>query len=134
MALTIGDLARRSGVSVAAIRYYESLGLLPPSFRRSNGHREFSMENLSNLALVKSLRDAGMSLKEVQNFMSARQSATAPCNELADLATQKATLIRRKILALRQAEERLKAFACACSEACLQTPARNCGQVSLLSS
>lgn len=130
----IGKLALKSGISIAAIRYYESLGLLSGIDRKANGHREFTAENLDTLTLIKSLREAGMTLKEVQDFVGVKQNSAAPCNELAVLAAQKAVLIRRKIIALRQAAERLKAFSLACNAVCDQFPASNCLQVSLLNS
>ena len=134
MGVNIGYLARKSGISIAAIRYYESLGLLSGIDRKANGHREFTAENFNTLTLIKSLREAGMTLKEVQGFVGVQQNPLAPCDELAVLAAQKAMLIHRKITALRQAEERLKAFSLACNAACTQIPASNCRQVSLLNS
>ncbi len=75
-----------------------------------------------------------MTLTEVRGFVSMRRNSTTACNELAVFAAQKAVLIRRKITALRQAEERLKAFSLACNAACSQILAINCMQISLLNS
>lgn len=132
MAISIGHLAKKSGVSVAAIRYYQSLGLLPGAARLGNGHRDFNPQNLESLLLIKSLRDTGMSLKEVRIFLGVRHDKAATCAKLASLAHQRATIIRQKILSLRQAEERLKAFASTCNEACRNVSAGNCGNLSLL--
>ena len=132
MGMSIGQLAQKSGISIAAIRYYESLGLLSGIDRKANGHREFSGETLAALTLIKSLRAAGLSLKEVKAFLAVRGDKKSPCSDLAALAEQKATVIRAKILLLRQAEERLKTFAIACNHTCNQVSAIQCLQVSAL--
>ena len=132
MAISIGQLAKKSGVSIAAIRYYEGLGLLPAVDRKANGHREFSGEALVTLKIIRALRQAGLALSDVQKFMSIRADRKAPCSDLADLARNNAALIREKILLLRQAEERLRTFAVECSENCRKKSAAACGQVATI--
>ena len=132
MTTSIGHLAKKSGVSIAAIRYYESLGLLPAADRKANGHREFSSEALAALKIVRALREAGLTLSDVQKFISILADRNAPCSDLADLARNNAALIREKILLLRQAEERLRTFAVECSENCRKKSAAACGQVATI--
>ena len=128
MGISIGQLAQKTGISIAAIRYYESLGLLSGIDRKANGHREFSGETLAALTLIKSLREAGLSLKDVKAFLALREDRNAPCADLAALALQKAAKIREKVIQLRQAEERLKGFAVQCSVNCKEDLASTCSQ------
>lgn len=57
--LTIGAVARRAGCSIATIRYYEDIGLLPPPARRTGGHRYYVDSDLSRIAFIRRCREAG---------------------------------------------------------------------------
>jgi MerR family transcriptional regulator, redox-sensitive transcriptional activator SoxR len=68
--ITIGEVARRAGVRPSAIRYYESIGLLPRAPRVS-GQRRFSTEALRTLAVIRSAQWAGLDLGEIRELLSA---------------------------------------------------------------
>jgi arsenate reductase len=59
--MTISALARRAGLSPSGVRWYESVGILPPPLRRENGYRQYSDADLSRLTLVLTLRRLGLS-------------------------------------------------------------------------
>lgn len=63
--LTIGEFARRAGIQTSAIRYYESVGLLPPP-RRVNGRRYYDPGMLQQLGLIQLARQAGFRISELQ--------------------------------------------------------------------
>lgn len=63
--LTIGEVARRAGVQTSAIRYYESVGLLPPP-KRINGRRRYDEQVLQRLGLIQLVRGAGFGISEMQ--------------------------------------------------------------------
>lgn len=54
--LTIGELARRTGMSAKAIRHYESIGLLPCPLRQANGYRRYGMADVNRLLLLRHIR------------------------------------------------------------------------------
>lgn len=58
--MTISELAERAGIAPSAVRWYESVGILPPATRRPNGYREYVEEDLARLRLVVSLRRLGV--------------------------------------------------------------------------
>src|SRR3954454_6930057 len=62
--LTIGELARRSGMAPSALRYYEELGLITSS-RTSSGRRRFERGTLRRLAFVRAGRNVGLTLEEI---------------------------------------------------------------------
>ncbi len=64
--LKVGELARRTGVSVRTLHHYDEIGLLRPSGRTPTGHRLYGAEDLARLQQVKSLRQLGLSLDEVR--------------------------------------------------------------------
>lgn len=63
-ALLIGELAKRAGVATSAIRYYESIGLLPEPYRVS-GQRRYGQETLKRLEFIAAAQRAGFTLREI---------------------------------------------------------------------
>ncbi len=64
--LKVGELARRTGMSVRTLHHYDEIGLLRPSHRTPTGHRLYGAEDLARLQQVTSLRQLGLSLDEVR--------------------------------------------------------------------
>jgi len=69
--LSIGDLARRTGVAVTALRYYDELGLVRPETRAS-GQRRYAESAVQGVGVVLFLRDVGFSLAEITELTAAR--------------------------------------------------------------
>ena len=68
MSLPIGEVARRSGLSPDALRYYEREGLLPAPERTAGGARRYDESALDQLAVITSLRAVGFSLAQVRDL------------------------------------------------------------------
>ena len=67
--LSIGQLARRSGVSVKTIRFYSDAGLLPPQ-RSSAGHRRYDSTDLARLTLIRNLRSLDVGLDMIGEILA----------------------------------------------------------------
>ena len=65
----VGELARRTGLSVRALRYYDEIGLLSPSCRTEGGHRLYAAGDVVRLQRIKSLRALGFTLREVREYL-----------------------------------------------------------------
>jgi MerR family redox-sensitive transcriptional activator SoxR len=63
-ALLIGELAKRAGVATSAIRYYESIGLMPEPYRVS-GQRRYGDDALARLGFIAAAQNAGLTLAEI---------------------------------------------------------------------
>lgn len=63
--LKVAAVARRTGLSVRTLHYYEEIGLVSPSGRTPSGHRLYSMADVQMLQLIRSLRQLGMGLAEI---------------------------------------------------------------------
>ncbi|GAA4199314.1 helix-turn-helix domain-containing protein [Actinocatenispora rupis] len=70
MDLTIGELARRTGMSVKTIRAYSDRGIVPPARRTTTGHRRYGEEAVARLALVRTLRELGVDLATVRRVVA----------------------------------------------------------------
>ncbi|QIZ35573.1 MerR family transcriptional regulator [Saccharopolyspora sp. ASAGF58] len=67
---TIGELARRTGLSVKTIRFYSDSGVVPPTDRTAAGYRRYDVTAIGRLELVRTLRELGAGLDEVQRFLA----------------------------------------------------------------
>jgi len=86
--LTIGEVARRAGVSPSAIRYYESVGLVEPE-RRSGGRRLYGELAVERLALISFAKDAGFTLDEIRQLIAGFPEETPAGARWTELATSK---------------------------------------------
>jgi DNA-binding transcriptional MerR regulator len=68
-ALKVGELARRTGVTVRALHHYDEIGLLKPSLRTESGHRLYDADDIARLQKIISLRELGFSLEETQSCL-----------------------------------------------------------------
>jgi len=66
----VGELARRTGVSVRTLHHYDEIGLLSPSQRTAAGYRLYTGADVIRLQQIKSLRNLGFSLEEIRRFLS----------------------------------------------------------------
>jgi DNA-binding transcriptional MerR regulator len=80
--LTIGELARRTGVTASALRYYEEVGLLPPPARVS-GQRRYPESAARVVGTILLYSDAGFTLAEQKALMASREGAGGEWSRLA---------------------------------------------------
>ncbi len=86
--LTIGEVARRAGVRTSALRYYESIGLLPAA-RRVNGRRRYDPDAVRMLAVIHLAQQAGFSMAEIQTLFHGFAAETPPGERWRPLAEHK---------------------------------------------
>ncbi|MCA1992222.1 MAG: heavy metal-responsive transcriptional regulator [Coleofasciculus sp. S288] len=99
--LKIGEVASQSGLPVKTIRYYDELGLLVPTTRRSeSGYRLFSSEVLNRLAFIKRAQSLGLSLSEIQELLEIHDSGQLPCDALKQHLLLKIEAITEQIQSL----------------------------------
>jgi MerR family transcriptional regulator, thiopeptide resistance regulator len=70
----IGELAKRTGLSIRALRHYDEIGLLVPSERSFSGYRLYSDSDLQRLYRIVALRQLGMSLEEIARVLDGAES------------------------------------------------------------
>lgn len=87
--LTLGHLARASGLARSSLLHYEALGLLQPQSRSEAGYRLYGEEELRRLQTIRHYRQAGLSLQEIGMLLQQRLAADGP-----------AALLEKRLLAL----------------------------------
>ena len=86
--LTIGQVAKRAGLNVSAIRYYEAQGLLPEA-RRVSGQRRYSEDVFARLGVIDVAKRAGFSLDDVRTLLSSGDAGEPAHAGLRQLAERK---------------------------------------------
>lgn len=102
--LAIGDLARQVGMRPSALRYYESLGLLPPA-RRVGGRRVFPAAAVRRIALIRMAQRARFTLAEIRQLIDTApdRGVTRQWRALAERKIPELDQVVRETRALRDA-------------------------------
>jgi DNA-binding transcriptional MerR regulator len=97
---SIGELARRTGLTVKTIRFYSDRGIVPPSGRSPAGYRLYDISALARLDLVRTLRDLGLDLATIRKVVDREVSLPEVASAHAEaLAVQiRALRLRRAVL------------------------------------
>jgi MerR family mercuric resistance operon transcriptional regulator len=94
--LSVGELARLTGVNVETVRYYEHIGLLPTPPKTTSGRRVFGSEHLSALSFIKQARDLGFGIKDVRELLALRHRHDA-CDDAKAIAAKHLASLRAKL-------------------------------------
>jgi MerR family transcriptional regulator, redox-sensitive transcriptional activator SoxR len=86
--LGIGDIARQAGVASSTIRYYERIGLLPPS-KRVSGKRRYDAAILEKLSVIRLAQNAGYTIAEIHSLLHDFPVDATPSERWQVLAAQK---------------------------------------------
>ena len=114
--LTIGEVAHRSGVAASAIRYYESLGLIPTP-PRLHGERRYSDEVFASLAFIAVAQAAGFTLREVQVLAAHSETGPGLAETMQLMAEQKLAEVESTLARATAMKEWLEvARGCGCSD------------------
>ncbi|MFL5734873.1 MAG: MerR family transcriptional regulator [Chloroflexia bacterium] len=126
--MTIGEVARQAGVRTSALRYYESIGLLPRAARVS-GQRRYDGTVLQRLAIIQLAKEAGFTIEETRTLLHGFGADTPPSARWRALAEQKLVeadiMIRRAQDMKRLLEEGLNCE-CLTFEQCYRVMAEGC--------
>jgi DNA-binding transcriptional MerR regulator len=98
--LKIGEVARRSGLTVKTIRFSCDEGLIQPISRSAGGYRLFGEEVFAELALIRTLKAMEIPLQDVTRILESRRSGVCTCASLKATIRSKAGDIAQKIAAL----------------------------------
>src|SRR5262245_46602064 len=113
--LTIGQVARRVGVGVETMRFYERQGLLAEPARKESGYRQYTQEVVSRLRFIKRAKELGFSLKEIRELLTLRVAPGTTCAEVKERAEAKIADIEAKIQSLRRMKAALAKVTKQCS-------------------
>ncbi len=99
--MTRGELAKRCGVNIETLRYYEKKNLLDPPPRSDAGYRLYSSEDMLKIRFIKNAKRLGFALKEIAELMKLRVRKKTSCESVLTKARKKRDEVDNKIKALQ---------------------------------
>ena len=102
--MQIGQVARKTGLSVDAIRFYEKAGLLTRPARTQSGYRLYQEREVADLEFIQRAQQLGFSLNEIRELFSIQRDPHGVCIHVRDLIGQKLSVVRTKIAVLQRLE------------------------------
>ena len=117
MALTSGQLARKSGVGVETLRFYEREGLLAKPARTTTGYRQYPAEAVERVGFIRRAQLLGFQLKEIKVLLALRDDPGAPSRDVRAKAVAKLADIDQRIRDLETMRSELTRLVAACDGA-----------------
>lgn len=114
--LTIGEVAKRSGVGVETVRFYEREGLIAEPPRKASGYRQYPLETVDRIRFTRRAKELGFTLQEIKELFSLRLAPETTCEDIRNRAEDKILEVEKKITQLTQIKKALKTLTRACEE------------------
>ena len=105
--LTIGQVAKQTGVTVETVRFYEKQGLIAAPQRSESGYRQYSQETVKRVRFIQNAKEVGFTLKDIGELLALRQEPGTSCPDIKLRATQKIDEVDQKIRDLKRIREAL---------------------------
>ena len=112
--LTIGTVAKRAGVHIDTIRYYEREGLLPEPSRRASGYRSYNESVIDRLRFIRRAKDLGFTLEEIRDLLALSVDRHRGVKAVKERAEQRLASIDARIAELMRIRKGLEQLIEAC--------------------
>ena len=109
--LTIGVLARDSGVNLETIRFYERSGLMPAPQRSPAGYRHYQEQDIRRLRFIRRGRELGFSLEEIRSLLDLAAHPESPCTSADQMVREHLDAIETRIRDLQNMRAELSKLA-----------------------
>ena len=109
--ITIGTLARKAGVNIETIRYYQRRGLLEEPPKPAQGYRLYPVEAVARVLFIKRAQRLGFSLEEIGNLL---RLGDGDCREAKAIALQKLSVIESRLEDLQRMKHTLQELIARC--------------------
>ena len=114
--MQIGAVAKRIGLSVDAIRFYERSALLPRPPRTQGGFRQYAESDVETLAFIRRVQSLGFKLREIRVLLRLRGNRLQPCAPMRGRLQEKLVDVRQKLADLQKLERELRAALRSCDK------------------
>lgn len=105
---SIGEISNMTGISISTLRYYDREGMFPDLERSSGGIRVFSDREVSALRVIECLKNTGMSIKDIKEFLEWCQEGDSSLGKRQALFHNRMKEVERQIEALKETMNLLK--------------------------
>ncbi|WP_376703684.1 helix-turn-helix domain-containing protein [Mesorhizobium sp. ISC25] len=127
--VTIGEAARRSGVKVPTIRYYEQIDLLPAPARTEANRRHYEAADLRRLAFIRHARELGFDIEAIRTLLTLQDNPHQPCGTADAIAQARLAEVVQRIRSLTALKIELELTV----EGCRQGKVCECRVIEVLS-
>lgn len=103
--VTIGQLAKATGVNLETVRYYERIRLMPPPDRTERGHRAYDSGHVRRLAFIRHARELGFGIESIRALLTAAEPGHRSCAEVMEIAGAHLAEVRAKLADLARLEK-----------------------------
>ena len=114
MPLTIGQLAKRSGIGIETVRFYERKGLVEEPPRTDSGYRQYPEDVVARIRFIRRAKELGFKLKEISELLSLRVDPDTKCADVKKQTELKIADVEEKIRVLQGIMTALKKLAASC--------------------
>ena len=110
MEWTIGEVAKRSGVKVPTIRYYEQIGLLPPAPRTNANRRRYGEGETRRLGFIHHARELGFEIEVIRALLALQDNKSQSCEAADVIARARLAEVEQRIASLTALQAELQAM------------------------
>lgn len=114
MATSIGDLSRLTGVKVATIRYYETVGLLASPARTEGKQRRYRAADVARLNFIRHARELGFEVNDIRELLALSNQPDRSCKEVDVIARRHLSEVNRRIDQLAALRDELRRMVSEC--------------------
>jgi len=122
--MQIGTVAKKIGLSVDAIRFYERNSLLPRPPKTQGGFRQYAESDVETLAFIRRVQGLGFRLREIRGLLRLRGNHLQPCAPVRRCLQEKLADARRKLADLEKLQLELRLALRSCDRELRRSPAR----------
>ena len=106
--LKIGEVSKRSGIGIEALRFYEKSGLLDKPSRTYGGYRVYGEDVLERLAFIKQAQALGFSLDEIRRIVEDARKGESPCDEVREIVRRRLSELDERLRDLHRYRDELQ--------------------------
>lgn len=114
--MQIGIVAKRIGLSIDAIRFYERNSLLPRPPRTQGGFRQYGETDVETLAFIRRVQSLGFKLSEIRGLLRLRSSRLQPCAPVRRQLEEKLVDVEHKLTDLQRLKRELRSALQSCDK------------------
>lgn len=113
--MTIGEAARRSGVKVPTIRYYEQIGVLPSLGRTPSNRRLYGDADLKRLIFIRHARELGFNINAIRDLLMLQDRPDHSCAAADAIAKARLVEVERRLASLTNLKSELERMIVGCA-------------------
>lgn len=117
----IGEAARKSGVKVPTIRYYEGIGLMPAAPRNAGNRRLYDAADLRRLAFIRHARELGFDVEAIRALLSLQDDPGQTCTGAHAIATTRLAEVEARLARLTALRDELENMVAQCARGRIDT-------------